>query len=308
MADESDGIEEALEGTVRLAVTAGARLGSEIARAREEQLRDQRFRDEREAAQLAQRLEAEKRVAVAELSQVHRPDWWDRADAARIGQTYATARAWAPEAAEASGAERKMREELQSRYGIDVDHIDPRSVSAEVEAWRQRLEDQRRQEADRQRTAETAERAEAAVLLDQAAREDRRGDAARDDERTGARASEPAENPWLDSRRGRDGGDEVRGQAAEEDRESGRDSEARSDHTAGEAERLYDSAERRAADAQAMEAQGVDHGVAESRMRADTGRANPATLATTGAVRGRAPKARKNVNRGAQVERAGVER
>lgn len=308
MAEESDGIEEALEGAVRLAVTAGARLGSEIAQAREEQLRDQRLRDERQAAQLAQRFEAEKRVAVAEVSQVHRPDWWDRADAARIGQTYATARAWAPEAPEAAAAGQKMREELQARYGIDVARLDPRSVSAEVEAWRQRLNDQRRQEADRQRTAETAERAEAAVLLDQAAREDRAGDAARDDGRQAEAQTEGlGENPWLSPGQDRPEADELRGKAAE-DRQTSEDSEARSNHTGGEAERLYDSAERRAADAQTMEAQGVEPGVAQSRMRADTGRANPAALATAGAGRGRAPKARKNVNRGAQVERAGVER
>lgn len=319
MAEESDGIEEALEGTVRLAVMAGARIGSEIARAREERLRDQRFRDERETAQLAQRFEAEKRVAVAELSQVHRPDWWDRADAARIGQTYATARAWAPEAPEARGAERKMRDELQARYGIDVDRLDPRSVSAEVETWRQRLEEQRRQEADQQRTAETAERAEAAVLLDQAVREDQRGNAARDDEhRTDApaadvqasdgQASEPVGHPWLNAGHGHDDAGKLRAQAAE-DLDTAKDSAVSSDGAEGEAGRLYDSAERRAADAGAMEAQGVEHEVAETRMRADTGRAKPATLATTGAGHGRAPKARKaSKNRGAQIERAGVER
>lgn len=295
-------------------VDIATRIGSEIARAREEQLRSQRLRDERETAQLAQRFEAEKRVAVAELSQVHRPDWWDRADAARIGQTYATARAWAPEAPEASGAERKMRDELQARYRIDVDRLDPRSVSGEVETWRQRLEEQRRQEADRQRTAETAERAEAAVLLDQAVREDQRGDASRDDEHrteaqatvqaTDGQASEPAGNPWLNT--GDDAG-KLRTQAAE-DRDGAKDSEARSGRAGARADQLYDSAERRAADAQAMEAQGVEPDVAQSRMRADTGRANPATLATASAGRGRAPKTRKNVNRGARVERAGVER
>ena len=306
MADETDGMEEALEGAVRLAVTAGARLGSELARAREDQLRDERLRDERESGRLAQRFEAEKQVAVAELSQVHRPDWWDRADAERIGQTYATARAWAPEVDEAARGERRMRDELQARYGIDVDRIDPRSVGAEVEAWRQRLEEQRRREAQRQRTGETAERAEAAMLLEQAAREDRRGDTARDDGHAGAQASEPGQNPWLDSGQGRD--DAGVALAAARDRESGRGSEARSERTAGEAERLYDSAERRAADARTMEAQGVDHEVAESRMRADTGRAKPATLATAGAGRSRAPKARRAVNRGPQVERAGVER
>ena len=137
MAEESDGIEEALEGTVRLAVTAGARIGAEIARAREEQLRSQRLGDEREAARLAQRFEAEKQLAAAELSQVHRPDWWDRADTQRIGQTYATAQAWAPHLEEATQVERRMREEMRSRYGVDA-----ATFQAQARAEQQAAEEQ----------------------------------------------------------------------------------------------------------------------------------------------------------------------
>lgn len=234
MADESDGIEEALETTVRLAVMAGARLGSEIARAREERLREQRRVDEREAERLAQRFEAEKRAAVAEVSQVHRADWWERADAERIGQTYATARAWAPEAEEAARAERKMREELHERYGVDLDRTDPRAVAAEVEAWRRRLEGQRRQDVDRERSAEIAERAEAAVLLDQAARDDRQADVAREDERRADAEARQVEdererNPWLSAgqepQQTHESPEELRQRVQEADRRS-RDSEA----------------------------------------------------------------------------------
>ena len=257
MAEESDGIEEALESNVRLAAMAGARLGSEIARAHEDRLHEQRRADDREADRLAQRFEAEKQAAMVELSQVHRPDWWERADAERIGQTYATARAWAPEVDEAARAEQKMRIELRDRYGVDVDRHDPRTVAADVEAWKQRLEQQRRQTAEQPRTAETAE---AAALLAVAAREDRQADAARAHERN------------------------------------------------AEAERLYDSAGRREADAAAMTATGIDPQVAESRMHADTAAGTPATAATTGGRRGRAPKARTTRGRGAQIERAGVER
>ena len=325
MDNESDGIEEALESSVRMAVMVGARVGSEIARARDEQLREQRRLDERAAAQLAQRFEAEKQTALAELSQVHRPDWWDRAHldgkAAQIGQTYATARAWAPEAEEAARAEQKMREELRERYGIDLDHTDPHTVSAkiqaEVEAWRQRLEEQRRQEADRQRTTETGERAEAALLLDQAARDDRQADrqfdAAREDERLTEAAAGHADNPWLtgQDRQSRDmqteTSEELR-QRAEAAAQRGNDGEARGDQATGEAERLYDSADRRNADLRAMEAKGIDPEVAQSRMRADTAAAKPVTFATADA-RGRAgrpPTARRS--RGAQAQLPGIER
>ena len=316
MDNESDGIEEALESSVRMAVMVGARVGSEIARARDEQLREQRRMDERAAAQLAQRFEAEKQTALAELSQVHRPDWWDRAHldgkAAQIGQTYATARAWAPEVEEAARAERKMREELRERYGIDLDHTDPRTVTAEVEAWRQRLEEQRRQEADRQRTTETGERAEAALLLDQAARDDRQADrqfdAASEDARRAEAAVGQADNPWLTSQdRQAETSEELR-QRAMEAAERGSDGAARGDQATGEAERLYDSADRRAADVRAMEAKGIDPEVAQSRMRADTAAAKPVTFATQGARgrAGRAPTARRS--RGPQAQLPGIER
>lgn len=293
MADESDGIEEALESTVRLAAMAGARLGSEIARAHEERLREQRRVDEREAAQLAQRFEAEKRAAVAELSQVHRADWWERADPERIGQTYATARAWAPEAAEAAHAEQTMRQQLRERYGVDLDRTDPRTVSREVDAWQQRLEQQRRQEADRERTTETSERVEAAMLLDQAAREDRRAGAARQDGReTGDLPAEDVAEFVAGAREGRN--EDVSVDSVEGIR-------ARADE-------LYDSADRRAAGVRALEARGIDSGVAQNRMHADAGAGTPASLATRAAGRSRAPRARKTPGRGAQAERAGVER
>lgn len=359
MADESDGIEEALETTVRLAVMAGARLGSEIARAREERLREQRRVDEREADRLAQRFEAEKRAAVAELSQVHRPDWWERADAERIGQTYATARAWAPEAKEARRAEQQMREELRDRYSIDLSQgeltgqageeaagtrldMRIRSVERELGALQGRfvgdfsqsqsahnqiseavkakraeltqLEEQRRQEADRERATQTAEGAEAAVLLDQAARDDRQADVAREDERRADRGraeDEPGRNPWLDAGQDqqptRETADELR-QRAQDAEQRSRESEARSGQATGAAERLYDSADRRAAEVRALEAKGIDPEVAQNRMHADTAAGKPATLATAGPRQGRAPKARKGVGRGAQVERSGVER
>lgn len=310
MADESDGIEETLETNVRLAAMAGARLGSEIARARQERLQEQRRLDEREADRLADRFEAEKRAALAELSQVHRSDWWDSNNADRIGQTYATARAWAPESNEAARAEQKMRQELHDRYDIDSASADPRTLTAEVEAWRRRLEQQRQQEADRERTAETAERAEAAVLLDQAARDDRDAGGARSDEHRAdaeARQGESGDNPWLTP--GQDAQAEELRQRAQEAEQRVRDHEARVDQATEEADRYYDSADRRADDLRAMEAKGIDTEVAQNRMHADTGVAKPATLATAVAGRSRAPKARKARGRSSvQAERTGVER
>ena len=79
MADESDGIEEAFDGQLRIAVTAAGRMGETLARAREDAARRARAQSEQEARELSSRFEAEKRAARVELGSVYRSDWWDRA-------------------------------------------------------------------------------------------------------------------------------------------------------------------------------------------------------------------------------------
>ena len=70
---------------------------------------------------------------------------------------------------------------------------------------------------------------------------------------------------------------------------------------------MYDSAERRAATARDLEGKGIDHEVVATRMRADVSQAKPATEATAGGPQ-KAPKARRSRGRGAQVQRAGLDR
>lgn len=74
-------------------------------------------------------------------------------------------------------------------------------------------------------------------------------------------------------------------------------------------EPLYDSAERRAADATRLKADGVEPAVVEARLQADAGVGVPASQATSSTGRGgAAPRARTNRGRGAQLTRPGVER
>lgn len=300
MAEESDGIEEAVEGAVRLATMAGARLGAQLARERAQRLRDSQRRDDDTARQLRDRLEAEKRVAVADLRLVQRREWWERASATDIGQQYATARAWAPESPDAAQAEQQMRQELQSRYGVDVDRLDSTSVAGDVDAWHRRLEQDRvERAAAHQRDLAAEEHVEAGLLLGLAAQEERNNDELERNEHAAEPRSEAAEanragEPTLTA-----GGKPSRVVASGE----------RADGTADEAEIRYDSAERREEDARAMQAQGVEPEVVTSRMQADLGAGTPPRMATRGAKRTRAPKARKaSSGRGAQVERGGVER
>src|SRR5690606_13101195 len=98
----------------------------------------------------------------------------------QIGRSYQVARAWAQDDPEAARAEQRVRDEVRSRYGIDVDH-----AGGDVDAVRQPI----RPELDRahrdpanaeaERTRAAAEHAEAQQLLAQADQEDQRAQEAR---------------------------------------------------------------------------------------------------------------------------------
>ena len=132
MADESDGIEEAFDGQLRIAVTAAGRIGEALARAREDAARRAQAQSEQEARELSSRFEAEKRAARVELGSVYRSDWWDRATPEQIGGALTTARAWGSEDPEAVRAEGRIRDELRTRYGVDVNNTGADNDAATV--------------------------------------------------------------------------------------------------------------------------------------------------------------------------------
>lgn len=283
MAEDSDGIEEAFEGQVRVLLTAAGQVGERIARAREDALRRAQAQSEQQARELRSRFEAEHRAARTELGNVYRADWWDRATPEQIGRTYQVARAWAHEDPEAVRAEQRMRDEVRTRYGVDVDatNADPAAVRAAVE----RAEQDRAQGAGGEREKAAAETAEAAQLMAQADRDERAAEQAR-------AAAEHEPDPAERS----------------EAREVVEQHQAAAETARAGAEPLYDSAERREATAREMEARGVAPEQVATVMRADVSQAKPATEAAK-SPRTRAPKARRTSRgRGAQVHRSGLDR
>lgn len=123
MVDESDGIEEAIEGQTRLLVTAAAQAGDRLARMREDALRRAQATSEREARELQSRLAAEQRAVRADLAGVQRADWWEKATPQRIAQAYESAVAWRDEEPEAARAEARIVDELRTRHGITPDQL-----------------------------------------------------------------------------------------------------------------------------------------------------------------------------------------
>ena len=277
MVGESDGIEEAFDGQLRVAITAAGRIGETLARAREDAARRAQAVSQQEARELASRLEAEKRAARVELGSVYRSDWWERATPEQIGRTLATARAWGTEDPEAVRAEGRMRDELRTRYGVDVDRAggDPQAVQAAVDAELLR----RQSETEQQRG--TGDEAEAALLMREADRADRQADA----------TNESAENAPK--------GSEEYTQAREETQTHERTAES----ARAEAGSKYDSAERRQADASKLEARGIEREAVAAKMSADVGNAKPATEAVKGTPAGTA-KAKPARSAATRVQRS----
>lgn len=167
--EPDDGIEEAVEGQLRVLVTAAARVGETIARARETQYRQNQTRSETEARQLQDRLDAERSVARAEMSKAQREDWWEQATPQQIAYTYQVARSWSNEDFEAVRTETKIRSELKERYGLDVDNLgaDPAAVQTAVQ---RAYNNHATAEVEQRRSAQ--EQTEAHLLLGVANREE----------------------------------------------------------------------------------------------------------------------------------------
>ena len=176
MAEETDGIEEAFEGQLRVLVTAAGQIAERFARAREEASRKAQAVSEQAAREMQDRFEAERKTAQLEVSRVHSPEWWDRATPEQMAHTYQVARAWTKDDPEAARAEQTMRNEFRSRYNLDVDKTDadPAAVNAAVQKA-----ERDRAAADAERHRAAAEATEAQLLLNQADQEDRRADEAR---------------------------------------------------------------------------------------------------------------------------------
>src|SRR5690349_17275610 len=122
---ETDGVDEALEGTLRVALTAAARIGEQIARQREVDRRRAEADSVDAARNYQTRIEAEQAAARATLVPVRRDEWWERAGVDDIANAYRTARSWSAVDPDAAAVENLI---LQ-RTGQD------RPVAAGDGAW-----------------------------------------------------------------------------------------------------------------------------------------------------------------------------
>lgn len=266
---ESDGIDEAFEGQLRVALTVAGRTAEELARWREQAIRDAEARSLRATRDLQERLATERTMAVAALAPLEQGRWWERASPQEVAAAWQTARAWQDVEPAARRAADTIREQVRSRFGVDVDdlHPDPQALTSALAArdGAQRAGDEaaaqpqqaRQEEAVALLLATTPDRVEAGrdtspQLLDD---QDQHREQARD-----ARAETSAE----------------RGLSAAEDATAARESRV---SASAAREAGYDSPQRRAGLAQHLSSNVAEPDAVQARLLIDQANAHPATAA-----------------------------
>lgn len=281
MVEETDGVGETFDDSLRIALTVASQFGERISRLREQLARQREADARQEARELQARFDAERGAIRAQLAVVNQPEWWTRASVEDVACVHETATAWRDHDDTAAAAHDTIRREVRDRYGLDVDRpgADPAAVA---EALRAAERDRAQAREERRRSGEDLTASQ--LLLATAEGRDRDAD----DDR--GRAWE-AEDPDTAAQAERDAAE-----AAQEARQAREDSAV-----------AYDSAERRETFARSLEGTASEQEV-RGRVLADTGNAkHPREAVTT--PTGRRPRPRKGRTGVAQQrDRGGLSR
>ena len=124
MSDTHPGVEDEVEHALRLGLATAAQLADRAARARQELARDAQRRSDDEHRQLEARFRAEGASEAARLSVVDRPEWWNHASPQQIVSMYELAHQWRDDQPHAANASDTIAQQVQDRYGMDVNSPD----------------------------------------------------------------------------------------------------------------------------------------------------------------------------------------
>lgn len=117
MTETGDGIDESLTTTTTVALTAAARAGEQLARAREQSQRAAQARAEQSGQQLTARRAAEQQAAAAYFAAVSQPDYLEHASADDLSRAYREAAVWRESDPGAAHAEQLLAEQYRQRFG-----------------------------------------------------------------------------------------------------------------------------------------------------------------------------------------------
>lgn len=157
MTQDSDGVNEVMDGSMRVALTLAGQVGERLAREQEQAARAAQTASEADARAMQTRLAAERAVARSQLAPLEHAAWWDKANVQQITDALRVAVTWQAVDPQAAAAVAVIRQQVQERFGVEVEQ--PRSDPIRVgEADSQNVRN-----ITRERTR--MERAEAAQVL-----------------------------------------------------------------------------------------------------------------------------------------------
>lgn len=117
---ETDGVEESVRGSMRVALTVAGQVGQQAARIIAERQREQQQASEQRVRELQARYDAERATARAHVAVVDRPEWWNTATPEQVADVWTTAHAWRTHDADVERAAGVMETQARERYGVDL--------------------------------------------------------------------------------------------------------------------------------------------------------------------------------------------
>lgn len=133
--DEADGgVHESVAANMRAAAVMAMQVGERLAKAWTGLARNAALRATAEAAQIGARIEAERATAVAALTAVERPGWWEHGTAADVAGMVETAATWTDRDPAAARAMVTIEREVQDRYGLTSEALRHRTKAGDDHA------------------------------------------------------------------------------------------------------------------------------------------------------------------------------
>lgn len=127
MSQDTDGVNDVMDGGARMALTLAGQMGERLAREREQAAREARALADAEAREVQARLAAERAAARAQLAPVERDAWWETATPKQITDALQVAVTWQAVDPQAAAAAAVIQRQVQQRYGVSVDQLNTRS-------------------------------------------------------------------------------------------------------------------------------------------------------------------------------------
>ena len=180
MAEETDGVREAFDDALRVALTVATQLGERVALLREQFGRQREARAVQTNRELEAKFEAEGAAMRASLFPLQQPGWWEGASVTDIANARETATAWSDFDDVARETNDTIEREVHERYGIEVSQFE---ANPDEVAEALRTAESERVAAATKREREGEELTAAELLLLAADRRDRESAHAKVDER-----------------------------------------------------------------------------------------------------------------------------